>query len=108
LAVLLLLPAAEAPLVGRPREHFYGAVGERVRVELRAAPTAVRAEDPLTLTLIVHGADNPEAIERPDLRQLPDYAARFQIDDLPDDASPPGQRVFRYRLRPHNANVRDV
>jgi len=108
LFILSLVPSAGAPLVGRPREHFYGAVGERVRVELRALPTELSVEEPLTLTLVVHGADNAEALNRPDLKLLPEFASRFHIDDIADDGPPRSPRRFRYRLRPKNEHVRDV
>ncbi len=106
--LLLALTPADAPVVGRPREHFYGAVGEPVRIEMKASPTQLRAEDPFDLTLVITGAANPEQIERPDLKQLPDFAQRFHIDDLPEDAPPKGQHIFRYRLRPKSERVRDV
>jgi hypothetical protein len=106
--LIALSPAVEAPVVGRPSEHFYGAVGEQVRVAMKASPTQLRAEEPLDLTLVITGAVNAEQIERPDLKQLPDFATRFHIDDLPEDAPPKGERIFRYRLRPKSERVRDV
>jgi hypothetical protein len=106
--LLMLTPVAEAPVVGRPSEHFYGAVGEQVRVAMKASPTQLRVEEPLDLTLVIAGAANAEQIERPDLKQLPDFATRFHIDDLPEDAPPKGERVFRYHLRPKSERVRDV
>src|SRR5262249_3838370 len=57
---------------------------------------------------IITGAANPEQIERPDLKQLPDFATRFHIDDLPEDAPPKGERIFRYRLRPKSERVREI
>jgi hypothetical protein len=104
----LLTPTVDAPVVGRPSAHFYGAIGEQVRVEMKASPVELRVEDPLVLTLLITGATNPERIERPDLHQLPEFAQRFHIDDLPEDAPPQGQRVFRYGLRPKTERVRDV
>lgn len=103
-----LLPAVEAPLVGRPREHFYNAVGQPVRVDLSATPTDVRVEDELTLTIQISGAANPEQVERPDLRTLDEFASRFHIDDIDEDIpkeTAPGMRTFRYRLRPKNDQV---
>ena len=111
ISFLLVLPTSEAPLVGRPREHFYNAVGQQVRVELIAAPTDVRVEDELTLTIQITGAANPEQIERPDLRTLDEFASRFHIDDLDEGTpqeSPTGARNFRYRLRPKNNQVRAI
>src|SRR5262245_30216387 len=103
-----LAPAVDAPVVGRPREHFYGAIGEHVRLEMKASLNQLRAEDPLDLTLIITGAANPGQIERPDLKQLPDFSSRFHIDDLPEDAPPKGERIFRYCLRPKSERVRDI
>ncbi len=106
LAFLNAVPArGEVPVVGRPAEHFYGAVGEHVRIVMHATPTRIRVEDPILLTIAISGADNPGAIERPDLRSLPDYLSRFYIDDLPGAESPSDSRVFRYRLRPKNERV---
>lgn len=107
LCLLSLLPAADAPVIGRPREHFYGAVGERVRIAMRATPTELRVEDAIVLTVTVTGAENPDGIDRPDLRALDEYASQFFIDDLPDEASgATGDRVFRYRLRPKSERAR--
>lgn len=104
LAFCLILHAtsltAEAPVIGRPSDHFYGAVGVHVRVAMLASPTVVRVEDPLVLTILIKGADNPQQIERPDLRRLDEYSSRFYVDDLPDEGQPSEQRIFRYRLRP--------
>jgi hypothetical protein len=108
LAVSSFVSATEAPLVGRPREHFYNAVGQHVRVELSATPTDVRVEDELTLAIQISGAVKPEQIERPDLRSLDEFASRFHIDDLDEGGpkeSPNGVRTFRYRLRPKNERV---
>ena len=105
------IPASEAPLVGRPRDYFFGAIGERVRVEMTAEPKNVRVEDDLTLTFVIHGADNPEQIQRPDLRQFDEFASRFHIDDLDDGPDPTlarGKRSFRYRLRPKRESVDEI
>lgn len=112
LALCLILhatPAAvEAPAVGRPAEHFYGAVGKHVRVAMQAAPLAVRVEDPLVLTIAVMGSENPEQIERPDLRHIGEYSANFYIDDLPDEGRSPDRRIFRYRLRPKTERATSI
>src|SRR5262245_9591513 len=112
LALLLLATPDEAPLVGRPAEHFYGAVGERVRVEVSADRTELRAEERLTLTVRVSGAANPAKLQRPDLRQVPEFADRFHIDaagpDGPEPNSPDGARAYVYELRPKGAAVRAI
>jgi hypothetical protein len=107
-AVVLAQSPTEAPLVGRPSEGFYGAVGQHVQIEMSAAPKEVVVEGEITLTLQVKGADNPAQIERPDLKRLPEFTRRFHIDDLPDGPAAEGSRVFRYRLRPKNDQVRAI
>jgi hypothetical protein len=110
LMLVAVMPAGdEVPAVGRPSRHFYGAVGEHVRVTMRASPLNLRVEDPLVLTLTVSGASNPDQIERPDLRQLDDYPGLFYIDDLPDEGTvAAGERRFRYRLRPKSLRAREL
>ncbi|HEV3145351.1 MAG TPA: hypothetical protein VGZ47_15775 [Gemmataceae bacterium] len=111
LAISTFVSATEAPLVGRPREHFYNAIGQHVRVELSATPTDVRAEDELTLSIQISGAVNSEELERPDLRTLDEFASRFHINDLDEGSArqtQAGERNFRYRLRPKNERVREI
>jgi hypothetical protein len=112
LAICLILQAtslaAEAPIVGRPAEHFYGAVGDHVQVGMRAAPLSVRVEDPLVLTFEIAHVENPGQIERPDLRRLGEYSRQFYIDDLPDEGPYPDRRVFRYRLRPKTVHATSI
>jgi hypothetical protein len=98
----------EAPVVGRPSEGFYGAVGEHVQLTLLVSPRAVRVEDPVELTVAVTGIDNPAQIQRPDLRGINEYSSRFYIDDLPDEGPIARQRRFHYRLRPRNEHVNAI
>jgi hypothetical protein len=107
LAFVFVQPPAKAPLVGRPNDGFYGAIGEKVRLEMSIAPDEVEVEKPLILGLKILGADNFEMIERPDLRRIPEFATRFHIDDLPDPSAA-GARVFLYSLRPKNEQVHAV
>ncbi|MFL5341783.1 MAG: hypothetical protein ACJ8F7_16685 [Gemmataceae bacterium] len=110
-AALAPASATDAPLIGRPRDYFFGAIGERVRVEMTAVPTDVRVEDELTLTISIRGASNPGEIQRPDLAQLDEFASRFHTDDIsdgPDPALSRGERSFRYRLRPKTESVKDI
>lgn len=97
------------PLAGQP-EDFSGAVG-RFQVSMRATPTELRADDPLTLTIRITALSpvaQPPA--RPNLRRLPTFSNRFHIEqpmgDQPDRALP-NQRTweFDYRLRPKNTSV---
>jgi hypothetical protein len=105
----MALAADEVPAVGRPSRHFYGAIGDQVWIAMHASPVTLRVEDSLVLTVTVTGATNPDRIERPDLRQLEEYASRFYIDDLPDEGpTSPGERRFRYRLRPKSVRAREL
>ena len=111
IVLLSLSPAAadDVPLFGRPSVHYYDAIGEQIRVEMSAAPTDVRVEQELALTVRVTGAANPRQVRRPDLRAIDDFAARFHVDDLDDGPAPAtADRVFRYKLRPKNESVKEV
>ncbi len=99
--VLMQPPSAAPPVVGQPTEGYYGAEGEHVGVEMSIDPKEVEVEGPLTLTLKITGADNPQSIKRPDLTKIRDFAERFHIDDLPE-TSAGSVRIFEYRLRPKN------
>jgi hypothetical protein len=102
------------PFGGRPAGlPFSGASGD-FRVYAEAAPTRVQAQDPVTLTLTVaaHG-DRPvrRPPQRPDLRELPDVAARFDVVDPEDggDRRPdPRTWEFIYRLHPKSVGAATV
>jgi hypothetical protein len=103
--------ASEVPLVGRPDFPFSEASG-RFRVRMRAAPTTLAVEKPLTLTLTVTAA-GPVYLppRRIDLRELPAVAEAFYVED-PDDGGnrQPDARTweFVYRLKPRSTAVREV
>jgi hypothetical protein len=102
LCLLLGLQAAEPPLVGQPLTGWYGAVsrpGDEVTLELDLQPSETVVGEPVTLSLRVLGVAQPRAVTRPDLRKLPEYAARFQIDNA-DTEYAPEHCTFRYTLRP--------
>src|SRR6516162_5418477 len=102
---------AEAPLVGRPSDYFYNAIGQHVRLEMSAKPTEVEVEGGIELILRVTGAENPAEIHRPDLRQVDEYARAFHIDDLDESSNAgieAGSRTFRYHLRPKNEGVKEI
>jgi hypothetical protein len=97
------------PVVNRPQEHFYDAIGTQVRVRLEAKPTELLVDEWITLTLTISGLQNPRTVQRPDLNQLDEFAKRFQTEDLPsvpDDSA--DRRVFTYKLRPRGVNVAEV
>jgi hypothetical protein len=101
----------EPPLAGQP-EFFDGAVGS-FRVIMRATPTDLQPDEALTLTVRITALSpvlHPP--RRPDLRNRPEFAARFHIDRT-RDTSPrelPTERSweFDYRLRPKSPSVREV
>lgn len=109
------LPAAvedddtdDLPVAGRP-DNFSGAVGRFKDVTMTAAPTELKAETPLKLTIRIT-AEGPvrQPPRRLDLRTMPEFVERFAIEDLPDANDPkPGQRVwqFDYRLKPRSEKV---
>jgi hypothetical protein len=97
----------EPPLVGRPA-HFSGAVGS-YRVTMRAEPTELEAEDPLTLTVRLTGSGPLEQLARPDLRKQAKFARQFEIENLKDRYLPDERaREFDYRLRPRSPAVREI
>ncbi len=99
--------AVEPPIVGRP-ENFSGAVGV-YRLTMRAQPTTLLAEDPLTLTVRITGRGALEKLPRPNLGQLPSFTRRFKIENLKDRyLSKEQAREFDYRLRPKNATVKQI
>lgn len=105
-------PSDEPPLVGMP-ENFNGAVGT-FRVTTEARPTELQAEDPLLFTVRVTATGSVRTPpNRPDLRKLPRFTSRFQIEDLPRrDRAVTGldgpSWEFFYHLRPLNTEVKAV
>jgi hypothetical protein len=106
------LPAADdIPLVGRPaRWPFSGASGV-FEVEARAEPTALRAGEAITFTVTVRAlAPVRHPPRRPDLKQLPEFADNFDVEN-PDESErrPDGRTwVFAYRLKPRRPDVGEV
>ncbi len=98
---------AEPPVVGRPA-HFSGAIGS-YRVTMRAEPTELQAEDPLTLTVRITGSGALEQLQRPNLHELDRFARQFQIEKLKDHYLPKERaREFDYRLRPRSPAVKEI
>jgi hypothetical protein len=102
----------EPPLAGQPMS-FSGGIG-RFKVAARVSATEVRAEDPLLYTLHV-SCVGPlgRAPDRPDLRKLPRFKSRFDIQDAPARdpvaARPAGNAwEFRYILKPRSPEVTEV
>jgi hypothetical protein len=99
--------SVEPPVVGRPA-NFSGAVGS-FKVETRAAPRSLQAEDPLIFTIRITGTEPLQKLRRPDLRQVPGFARNFAVENAGDRYLPGEQaREFDYRLRPKNAGVKEI
>ncbi len=113
----LLLPSAlradsEIPAVGRPSDLPFSEASGNFRVRALAAPTALEAETPFTLTLTVEAvtpARRPP--RRIDLRELPAFKERFDfLEDGKDDDRRPSPQAwqFVYRLQPKRGDVKAV
>ncbi|QVL30628.1 hypothetical protein KIH39_17435 [Telmatocola sphagniphila] len=108
----LLIPQGadiQIPVVGRPAQDFYNAAGEKVVVLARANKTAVTTEEWVTYTLEISGLKNRPDVEMPKLENIPGFRESFQVEHLPEsDKARDDQRIFRYRLRPRLASVREI
>lgn len=101
-------PSDEVPVVGRPVDLPYSEASGWFTVRAKAEPTTLAAESPLTYTVVVQAersAKRPP--QRLDLRQLPDFAEQFYIEDVGEDALRPDDRTweFVYRLKPRRVEV---
>jgi hypothetical protein len=107
LAALAVACAAAAPPFFEPKEGFYKARGPAVKVAWAVDRTELPEGEALTATLTVRGAANPHEVVRPDLRKLPEYSTRFEIEDVPGKPAAAGAKevAFVYRLRPRTRDV---
>jgi hypothetical protein len=116
-AALSLLPAPlaradEPPVADRP-DNFSGAVGV-YQISMTAAPTELRVEDPLTLTVRVTGSGpDKNYLPRRDRLRLfsPQFDELFYREDLPEqDRVLPAEQAweFRYQLKPRGVQVTKV
>ncbi len=108
LLVLVLNLLFRVPHVGRPKEHFFGAIGHRLSIEMKVDRTELQVDEATTLTVRIRGAWNPSQVVRPDLRRIADFSRHFVIDDLPTTRSENSICEFRYRLRPRSESVDTV
>lgn len=95
----------QLPALDRTKEDFYGAIvgaGPRVQVEWLMSSNSVERGGELILTLVVTNAANPSELQRPNLKDRPEFRELFDvIENLPEKPDP--KRVeFRYKLRPRN------
>lgn len=103
--VLFSTSLAAQPAFFEPKEGYYGAQGTLVKAKWELDRTSVPEDSYLVATLTVTGASNPKDVRRPDLAKLPEFSARFVVEDAPAVANGPN---FAYRLRPRNRDVKDV
>ncbi|MHB1424997.1 MAG: hypothetical protein ACYC3I_17630 [Gemmataceae bacterium] len=97
--------------MGRPVDLPFSEASGWFEVQVRAAPTTVQAEMPLTFTLTIRAMRPPRRPPvRLDLRQLPDFAEQFYIEDPSEEAARPDERTweFAYRLKPRRTDVREI
>ena len=109
-ALCTLLARAQEPRFYQPKEHDYNARGTRVTAKWSLDRTTVPEDGHLTATLTITGATNPHEVVRPDLRKLPAFNDRFQIEDVPGKPVPANAKSvsFAYRLRPRARDVNRV
>jgi hypothetical protein len=101
----------DIPVVGRPVDLPFSEASGWFEVQARAEPTTVEAETPLTFTLSVRAVrPTRRPPQRLDLRQLPEFAEQFYIEDPSDEAARPDDRTweFAYRLKPRRTEVRAI
>jgi hypothetical protein len=101
----------DVPVVGRPVDLPFSEASGWFEVQAHAEPTTVQAERPLTLTLTVRAVRPPRRPpQRLDLRQLPDFAELFYIEEADEEAAQLNAHTwkFTYRLRPRRTEVSEI
>ncbi len=99
------------PTVGRPVDLPFSEASGWFEVRVRAEPTSLSVESPLTFTMVVRAVQPArQEPQRLDLRQLPEFAEAFYIDDVGEQAARPDARTweFSYRLKPRRPEVRAI
>jgi hypothetical protein len=103
--------AEDVPVVGRPVDLPFSEASGWFEVQARAEPATLAAESPLTFTLMVRAVRPPRRPpQRLDLRQMPDFAEQFYLEDSGEEAARPDEHTweFSYRLKPKNVDVRAI
>jgi hypothetical protein len=101
----------DVPIVGRPFDLPFSGASGWFEVQARAGPTTVQAETPLTFTLTVRAVRPPRRRpQRLDLRQLPDFAEQFYIEEPDEEVAQPDDHTweFTYRLKPRRTEVCEI
>lgn len=93
------------PAAGRPHD-FSGAVGQ-FTLETKAAPSHVRAGDPVTLTAVVKGVGSFDRMNAPTVAETPGWRAyppsgKFKADDA---AGISGEKTFEMALIPETSQT---
>ena len=97
------LESRPLPSEGRPR-NFSGLIG-RYRIDARASETDVRVGDPIEITLSVDGP-LVESVNPPALHLQRDLTRDFRVpEDLGLSNTEDGRKVWRFTIRPTNADV---
>jgi hypothetical protein len=94
------LSVAETPLAGRPA-GFSGAVGQGLRIERSIEPATVRAGEPVTVSITLHGEGNPALWPVPPLTWPPGartYPDRTDEQVSDDTGRLGGSKTFRFTL----------
>ena len=94
------------PSAGRP-DDYRGAVG-RYKIITEAAPTKIKAGDPITLRIGVVGTGRMDLLQAPPLAQLNELTRDFKVPDEPLAGLVDEQRhtkVFSTSIRPRQAGV---
>lgn len=97
------------PQTGKPPQ-FSGAVG-RYTLEAKAQPLVVAAGDPVTLKVEISGQGNINAIEAPDLGDLPGftvYEPKSESEEKVEEAGFGGTRRFEYILIPQRGGTQEI
>ena len=98
---------ASIPTNGRPAD-YRGAVG-RYAIMTQASPTEVKAGDPITLQIAVHGTGPMELVQAPPLHTVGALTADFKVADeslagvVQDDV-----KVFATTIRPRHEGVAEI
>ncbi len=98
---------AAIPTKGQPTD-YRGAVGQYV-LATQAAPTTVKAGDPISLTIGIRGTGPMELVQSPPLSQLNSLTADFKVSNEPlagivqDDV-----KVFNTTIRPRNEGIAQI
>ncbi|MCC7262969.1 MAG: protein BatD [Candidatus Latescibacteria bacterium] len=97
------------PQTGRPPQ-FSGAVG-RYTLQAKVQPLTVAAGDPVTLKVEISGEGNINAIEAPDLGNLPGftvYEPKSESEEKVEEAGFGGTRRFEYILIPQRGGAQEI